>query len=129
MNWRGWMKMVFHQPLVPVFPMAKEILSKTKLLGSSRHGDPETGNSRSGKDAKKRGMSKFHLPSIGRSRSMQPKQTKKSGISPDVPVYFSQPLTSEPETLVADEMGAMQSTQRSSFSVMSHPLNQPSPSI
>ena len=121
------MKMVFHQPLVPVFPMAKEILSKTKLLGSSRHGDAETSNSRSGKDAKKRSM--FHLPSIGRSRSMQPKQTKKSGISPDIPVYISQPLTSEPETLAADEMGAMQSTQRSSFSVMSHPLNKSSPSI
>jgi len=100
------MKMVFHQPLVPVLPMAKEILSKTKLLGSFRHGDAETSKFRSGKDAKKHNMSKFHLPSIGRSRSIQPKQTEESRISPNIPVYTSQPLTLEPESLVVDESGA-----------------------
>jgi len=109
------MKMVFHQPLVPVFPVAKEILSKTKLIGSSRHGDADTNNFWSGKDSKKRSLSKFHFPSIGRSRSMHPKRIKKSGISPDIPVYTSQPLTLEPESLVADEMGAIQAPQRSSF--------------
>lgn len=29
-SWRGWMRMAFHQPLVPVLPVAREIISKTK---------------------------------------------------------------------------------------------------
>ncbi|KAL5508278.1 FMP27 [Sanghuangporus vaninii] len=30
MSWRGWMRMALHQPLVPVLPVAREIISKTK---------------------------------------------------------------------------------------------------
>jgi hypothetical protein len=30
MSWRGWVKMAFHQPLLPVLPVAKELISKTK---------------------------------------------------------------------------------------------------
>ena len=30
MGWKGWVKMAFHQPLLPVLPVAKELLAKTK---------------------------------------------------------------------------------------------------
>jgi len=29
-SWRGWVKMALHQPLLPVLPVAREIISKTK---------------------------------------------------------------------------------------------------
>lgn len=34
MSWRGWVKMAFHQPLLPVLPVAKELLSKTRWTSS-----------------------------------------------------------------------------------------------
>lgn len=33
-SWRGWVKMAFHQPLLPVLPVARELFSKTKLIPS-----------------------------------------------------------------------------------------------
>lgn len=124
MNWRGWMKMVFHQPLIPVLPVAKEILSKTKLIGSSRHNDADV-RSGKGSDSKKRSLTKFHLPSIGWSRSMHSKQSKKSAQRANIPLYTLQPLTSEPEPLDVDEMGVIQTPQRSSFG-STFPPNHPS---
>lgn len=35
MSWRGWVKMAFQQPLLPVLPVARELFSKTKWLASS----------------------------------------------------------------------------------------------
>lgn len=37
MNWRGWVKMALQQPLLPVFPVARELFMKTKF---SRSGSP-----------------------------------------------------------------------------------------
>ncbi|KAG2141789.1 golgi-body localization protein domain-containing protein [Suillus bovinus] len=34
LTWKGWVKIALHQPLVPVFPVARELLSKTKLTAS-----------------------------------------------------------------------------------------------
>jgi len=34
LSWRSWAKMVFHQPLVPILPVARELFSKTKLIAS-----------------------------------------------------------------------------------------------
>ncbi|KAF7964514.1 hypothetical protein HWV62_6371, partial [Athelia sp. TMB] len=34
MGWKGWVKMAFHQPLVPVLPVARELLSKTRWIAS-----------------------------------------------------------------------------------------------
>ncbi|KAI5124944.1 hypothetical protein M0805_007371 [Coniferiporia weirii] len=33
-SWRGWMRVALHQPLVPVFPVARELLSKTKWIAA-----------------------------------------------------------------------------------------------
>jgi len=34
LTWKGWVRMAFHQPLVPVLPVARELFSKTKLIPS-----------------------------------------------------------------------------------------------
>ncbi|CAL1700808.1 unnamed protein product [Somion occarium] len=36
-NWKGWLKMAFQQPLVPVLPVARELISKTKWGGAKAH--------------------------------------------------------------------------------------------
>ncbi|KAH9951643.1 golgi-body localization protein domain-containing protein [Amylocystis lapponica] len=46
-NWRGWIKMAFQQPLVPVLPVAREIISKTKWINAKgyhheEHNRPST---------------------------------------------------------------------------------------
>ncbi|KIP10738.1 hypothetical protein PHLGIDRAFT_22173 [Phlebiopsis gigantea 11061_1 CR5-6] len=40
-NWKGWVKIAFQQPLIPVLPVAREIISKTKLVsrGNNHHAD------------------------------------------------------------------------------------------
>ena len=40
MSWRGWVKMAFHQPLVPVLPVARELFSKTKWTSSKSSNQP-----------------------------------------------------------------------------------------
>ncbi|KAJ6485160.1 golgi-body localization protein domain-containing protein [Mycena vitilis] len=34
MSWKGWLKMAFQQPLVPVLPVARELISKTKWIAN-----------------------------------------------------------------------------------------------
>ncbi|KAG6857080.1 hypothetical protein H0H87_009641 [Tephrocybe sp. NHM501043] len=34
-SWRGWVKIALHQPLFPVLPVARELISKTKWIPSS----------------------------------------------------------------------------------------------
>src|ERR1700759_1397122 len=40
MTWKGWVKMALQQPLLPVFPVARELFMKTKF---SRNGTPAVG--------------------------------------------------------------------------------------
>jgi hypothetical protein len=40
MGWRGWVKMALNQPLVPVLPVARELLSKTKWTASKSANQP-----------------------------------------------------------------------------------------
>ncbi|KAJ7047262.1 golgi-body localization protein domain-containing protein [Mycena alexandri] len=40
MSWKGWLKMAFHQPLVPVLPVARELISKTKWIANKNGHDP-----------------------------------------------------------------------------------------
>ncbi|KAK7470536.1 Protein SABRE [Stygiomarasmius scandens] len=42
MSWKGWVKMAFHQPLVPVLPVARELISKTKWIASKGTEEAET---------------------------------------------------------------------------------------
>ncbi|KIY67939.1 hypothetical protein CYLTODRAFT_375145 [Cylindrobasidium torrendii FP15055 ss-10] len=36
MTWKGWVKVAFQQPLIPVFPVARELLKKTKFTAASK---------------------------------------------------------------------------------------------
>ena len=40
MSWRGWVKMALNQPLIPVLPVARELLSKTKWTASKSGNQP-----------------------------------------------------------------------------------------
>ncbi|KAI0702885.1 golgi-body localization protein domain-containing protein [Cytidiella melzeri] len=40
-NWKGWVKIAFQQPLVPVLPVARELIAKTKWVHSKGH-HPDT---------------------------------------------------------------------------------------
>ncbi|KAF8639713.1 hypothetical protein AX17_000975 [Amanita inopinata Kibby_2008] len=50
MTWRGWVKMALHQPLIPVLPVARELLLKTKLI-AARSGAHTITNKDSERDA------------------------------------------------------------------------------
>ena len=42
-NWKGWVKIAFQQPLVPVLPVARELLTKTKWgTPKTHHQNAET---------------------------------------------------------------------------------------
>lgn len=121
MNWKGWMKMVFHQPLIPVFPVAREILSKTKLIGPSRAAhNADAESSRPGRETEKKRTLMFHLPGKGRERSLHFKQGKNPTQRRELPTYSSQPLTIEPEPLEADEMGLIRTSHRRGFRIFHH---------
>jgi len=48
-SWRGWVKMALHQPLLPVLPVAREIISKTKWGSKQASKLLPSGNVKSGK--------------------------------------------------------------------------------
>ncbi|KAF8974465.1 golgi-body localization protein domain-containing protein [Flammula alnicola] len=106
MNWRGWVKMAFHQPLVPVLPVARELLSKTKWISRAQpHDSP---------------LRLLH-PSIlatdddQRLNWMHREASRKTEISSksswrsplrnnkDPPSITSLPLTAEPESMESSE--------------------------
>ncbi|EMD40776.1 hypothetical protein CERSUDRAFT_111360 [Gelatoporia subvermispora B] len=47
-NWTSWIKMAFQQPLVPVLPVAREIISKTKWIATKSHRPHDTPRNRPG---------------------------------------------------------------------------------
>jgi hypothetical protein len=114
MSWRGWIKMAFHQPLLPVFPVARELLSKTKWIASSSKVPLQIdGKGPPPKLPRAKVLSvddDAKLDSIrlntGRARSKSPHRgwlkgpRQKSEESP--PRFTTLPLTEEPEPLAAD---------------------------
>ena len=117
MSWRGWMKMVFHQPLIPVFPVARQILSKTKLVGSSRHiPSADTDSSLTARGTIKKRTLTLRLPG---KRSLPAKLRKKpANIETGVPIYTSQPLSAEPEPLETNELEPFQTPLEASLKAL-----------
>lgn len=114
MSWRGWIKMAFHQPLVPVLPVARELLAKTKWTASKTtqaHDSP---------------LMLLHpqIFSIDDDRRLTRMQTdvgkkpegSKSGwrnalrANKDPPSFTSLPLTAEPEPMESEGKGTMDPT-------------------
>lgn len=106
MSWRGWIKMAFHQPLVPVLPVARELLAKTRWTASKTtqaHDSP---------------LMLLHpqIFSIDDDRRLTRMQTdvgkraegSKSGwrnalrTNKDPPSFTSLPLTAEPEPIESE---------------------------
>ena len=110
MSWRGWVKMALNQPLVPVLPVARELLSKTKWTASKApHDHPlrllhptilaTDDDSRlnwihGGTLKTIEGSSKHHV-------HRNPFKTKK-----DSPVFPETPLTAEPEPIDVEPQGS-----------------------
>ncbi|KAI0638130.1 golgi-body localization protein domain-containing protein [Trametes polyzona] len=101
-NWRGWVKVAFQQPLVPVLPVARELITKTKWIASKKD---------SGHDRPTRPSTPKVLQSrSGASRSttlitddVAPRKSKDYAPRPKLPHTLSDPpfLTTEPETIRA----------------------------
>ncbi len=105
-SWKGWVKMAFQQPLVPVLPVAREILKKTKLIPNSR---TQTGTDALGGFPSR---SRTHLiagtesasvqTSISdRTRSPSPsrgwRRSSKRALEPSGKIIPDAPFTSEPD--------------------------------
>ncbi|OSD04190.1 hypothetical protein PYCCODRAFT_1476242 [Trametes coccinea BRFM310] len=119
-NWRGWVKVAFNQPLVPVLPVAREIITKTKWIAMKK--DKESGHDRPTRPStpkllsSKGGASRSTVSSdadIPRKSKDGPRSSAGS-IRPKLPHTVSDPpfLTSEPETIRAAKAGSRPSGVR-----------------
>ncbi|KAG5639269.1 hypothetical protein H0H81_004930 [Sphagnurus paluster] len=118
MGWRGWVKMAFQQPLLPVLPVARELISKTKWIPSSSRviaqvdtegPPPRLGRARaSGDDDSKLALvqAKSKSPSRGWRKASRRKP------EPPLPNITALPLTDEPESLEHSESQPNQSMGR-----------------
>lgn len=59
LTWRGWVRVAFQQPLLPVFPVARELISKTKWLTKSKAA--KQAHRGSGSKSKRMGNTKSRL--------------------------------------------------------------------
>ncbi|OBZ70295.1 hypothetical protein A0H81_09960 [Grifola frondosa] len=98
-NWRGWVKVAFQQPLVPVLPVARELITKTKWIASKGHQTHE----RHGRFGPTRILSS--RSSTGRDttssedspQNVSPKEPRSSSATPEPAVLPY--LTGEPESM------------------------------
>lgn len=102
--------MAFNQPLIPVMPVARELLSKTKWINSKgSHVDgplqpklvkAPTNLVEQNKGARRRSLSTTTLPP---PRALSPgrrwKRTSHRDLEPHPPSYIEAPFTAEPESL------------------------------
>ncbi|KAF9464454.1 golgi-body localization protein domain-containing protein [Collybia nuda] len=113
MSWRGWVKMAFHQPLLPVLPVARELISKTKWIASSSKA-PSQVDAKGPPPKLPRAKvlsvddnSKLELVHKPRSKSKSPHRgwRKAARRKPEVPIpnITTLPLTDEPESFEIDE--------------------------
>jgi len=105
MSWRGWVKMALNQPLVPVLPVARELLSKTKWTASKSGNQPHDHPLRllhptilaADDDSRLNWIHGGTLKTIeGSSKHVQsnPLKTKKGS-----PIFTETPLAAEPESM------------------------------
>ncbi|KAH7914213.1 golgi-body localization protein domain-containing protein [Hygrophoropsis aurantiaca] len=127
MTWKGWVKMALHQPLVPVLPVARELISKTKWIASksSTQLEPRATSSKTLRLKSKKESSRTLMQSQ-RSRTSSPQRRLVSGSayapsdaeSPEFSVTGTI-LTDEPESLDQSSVGS-DDRRRSGESAMVH---------
>ncbi|KAG6821618.1 hypothetical protein H0H93_000127 [Arthromyces matolae] len=109
-SWRGWVKMAFHQPLVPVLPVARELISKTKWIPSSSKTIAQIdGNGPVPKLPRARALSEDDDSKLARAQSMNRRTNSKSPAQgwlkasarrlEPAPHITSLPFSDEPETV------------------------------
>ena len=108
-SWTGWLKMAFHQPLVPVFPVARELIAKTKFIPSSSKNPSPDDTPQLTPTPKAPGRPKLGIRQV--STPMLPKDLKWRRASarrlPEEPATsFSPYITDEPEPLDEDALGS-----------------------
>jgi len=128
MSWRGWVKMAFQQPLVPVLPVARELISKTKWIASKSttavmehgiapksappkaiaivpHNDDEADEPEG-----RRSSSSFDLrPPPSSKRHWKKASHRKAETTA---VFGTGPLTADPEPLDDEELGVSRPPSR-----------------
>lgn len=128
MSWRGWVKMAFHQPLVPVLPVARELISKTKWIASSKGGpDPETEDQLT--RAEVRVTKGDTIPSRGNTLTPPPRRgwsnlLRKKAEPPPIK-FTSAPLSVEPESLENDGSQDQLSSRTRVLSLFSRTSSRP----
>ncbi|GLB33910.1 putative RNA pol II promoter Fmp27 protein [Lyophyllum shimeji] len=110
-SWRGWVKMAFHQPLLPVLPVARELISKTKWIPSSsktatqidiRGPPPKLPRVRRlsiEDDANLSRAQSRHSKTRSKSAGPRWRQTSHRKLEPNI---TSLPLTDEPESITTE---------------------------
>lgn len=103
-SWRGWVKIVFHQSFIPVLPVARELISKTKWNPSSKGTEHQPSVPRLMRG--KHENSDVKLLVRRRTRTPSPRRWMKgSKRKPEPPPtsFTALPLTDEPEPLEPEE--------------------------
>jgi hypothetical protein len=110
MNWRGWVKMALNQPLLPVLPVARELILKTKLMSSRAQyasQDPFLHPRFFAIDGQQSNTALAEeLNRMDSSSNLPHKFSSRHGSSPHIP------LTAEPESLEPDQTEERSTRQR-----------------
>ncbi|KAG6336850.1 hypothetical protein ID866_2246 [Astraeus odoratus] len=99
LTWKGWVRMAFQQPLVPVLPVARELFSKTKLIASksATQLDPRPSSNR----ITRRGRSTATDDTVREKRPRR--SSSSSNVQSAEPALTGSviglPVTEEPETI------------------------------
>ncbi|KAJ3853573.1 golgi-body localization protein domain-containing protein [Lentinula lateritia] len=125
MSWKGWVKMAFQQPLVPVLPVARELISKTKWIASKstaaviEHTSPpksaqpkaiaHVSHANNGFEEEKGHETPPSLPSfLDAPPSPPPRHWKKTSHrkADDATILGAGPFTADPEPMNDEQFGA-----------------------
>ncbi|KAG6911191.1 hypothetical protein DXG01_003058 [Tephrocybe rancida] len=119
MSWRGWVKMAFQQPLLPVIPVARELISKTKWIPSSsktvaqidvKGPPPKLGRARALSEDDDTKLVRAQSMKVARAKSPNRGWRKGSSrkLEPPVPHITSLPFSDEPESFAQDSTPALE---------------------
>lgn len=114
MSWRGWVKMAFHQPLVPVLPVARELLSKTKWTATSKqqpHDSPlKLLHPRLFATDDDQRLNLVHAESSRKTMELASKSSWRHPLRKEPAHMTSLPLTDEPEAMEAPSSDSRSTT-------------------
>ncbi|EKM59200.1 uncharacterized protein PHACADRAFT_169675 [Phanerochaete carnosa HHB-10118-sp] len=107
-NWKGWVKIAFNQPLVPVLPVAREIISKTKWVSKGHNHQTNTPRGSGAASPQTRQQSLIPgIPKRLRTISTMTIKGKQTPYEKDKNLSVSAlGLMTEPESMIPDEVSS-----------------------